>query len=275
MQNPYIPNSARVEKIIEETYDVKTFRLVFPDENIRKNFNYLPGQFVEFSVYGVGEAPFCLASAPVTSEYIECSIKKMGKVTQAIHNLEAGDIVGIRGPYGNGFPVKQLKSKNLLFIAGGIGLAPLRSLINYCLSNRNDYKKIVILNGARTSKDLVYQSEYEIWKKSQNTELHLTIDCQEESWQCMVGVVPKVLEQINPSCEDAVSIVCGPPVMIRYTIPVLTKLGFCDENIISTLERHMQCGIGKCGHCMIGSKYVCKDGPVFTYAQIKDFPEEL
>lgn len=275
MQNPYILNQAKIEKITLETEDIKTFDISFLDDKLKENFSYIPGQFVMFSVFGVGEAPFCISSSPTVKGYFQCSIKKMGKVTQEIHKLEAGDIVGIRGPYGNGFPVAELKGKNLLFVAGGIGLAPLRSLINYTLSNRKDYQKISIFNGARTSKDLVYKNEYRNWEKSPDTKLYLTVDCQEENWACMVGVVPKIIEQINPSCENALAVVCGPPIMIRFTIPVLSKLGFCEEAIITTLERQMQCGIGKCGHCMIGGVYVCKDGPVFTYAQIKKFIEQI
>lgn len=273
--NPYIPNPAKILKITEETEDIKTFDIGFIDDKLKESFSYIPGQFVMFSVLGVGEAPFCISSSPTVKDYFQCSIKKTGKVTQEIHKLEVGDIIGIRGPYGNGFPVDGLKGKNLLFVAGGIGLAPLRSLINYCLGNRNDFKKITIFNGARTSKDLVYKNEYKTWEKSPDTKLYLTIDCQEDNWQCMVGVVPKILVEINPSCENASAIVCGPPIMIKYTIPVLIKLGFCEDALITTMERQMQCGLGICGHCMIGGVYVCKDGPVFSYAQIKKFIEQI
>lgn len=275
MQNPYILNQAKIEKITQETEDIKTFDISFLDDKLKENFNYIPGQFVMFSAFGVGEAPFCISSSPTVKGYFQCSIKKMGKVTQEIHHLEEGDIVGIRGPYGNGFPVAELKGKNLLFVAGGIGLAPLRSLINYAFTNRDDFKSITIVNGARTSKDLVYKKEYPVWEKAKDTHLHLTVDCREDNWSCMVGVVPRILEEIKPSCVDSAAIVCGPPVMIRFTIPVLLKLGFCEEAIITTLERQMQCGLGICGHCMVGGVYVCKDGPVFSYAQIKKFTEQV
>jgi len=269
MENIYLPFLAEIMDIRQETPDVKTFKLKFTDPAVANSFNYKPGQFVEFSVFGEGEAPFCISNSPTRKSGIECSVKKMGKVTQTLHELDAADTVGIRGPYGNGFPIEDLKNKNLLFVAGGIGLAPLRSLINYCLDNRDDFKTITIVNGARTSGDLVYKDEYKVWEKAKDTKLYLTVDCQEENWTCMVGVVPKILEQLEPTCKDSLAIVCGPPIMIKFTMPVLLKIGFCPEAIITTLEMKMKCGLGKCGRCNIGNLYVCKDGPVFTYAQLE------
>ena len=176
MENIYLPHSAVVKEIISETRDIKTFRLVFEDENLRKSFTYLPGQFVEFSVYGVGEAPFCLASSPTRPGQIECTIKRMGKVTQAIHDLEIGDQVGIRGPYGNGFPLEQLKDKNLVMVGGGIGLAPLRSLIQNVLDRRDEYGDMVIIYGAKSIEELVYQEELQEWEKSPRVKIVLTVD---------------------------------------------------------------------------------------------------
>lgn len=271
-----MPQLAEIIDIKQETPDVKTFKLNFKARQAREAFKYIPGQFVEFSVIGEGESPFCVSNSPTRkSGGIECSVKKMGRVTQAIHEFDIGDTVGIRGPYGNGFPLEEVKNKNLLFVGGGIGLAPLRSLINYCLDKRNDYKSIIILNGARTSKDLVYKDEYSAWQKAQDTKLYLTIDIQEENWSNMVGVVPKILEQIAPTCKNSVAIVCGPPIMIRYTIPVLLKIGFCPETIITTLEMKMKCGLGKCGRCNLGNLYICKDGPVFSYAKLKNLNYEI
>ncbi len=275
IENIYEPYLAQIVDIQQETPDVKTFKLKFKDASLQESFDYKPGQFVEFSVAQEGEATFCISNSPTRKTTIDCSVKRMGKVTQALHDLDIGDNVGIRGPYGNGFPIDELKGKNLLFVAGGIGLAPLRSLINYCLDKRADFKAITIVNGARTSNDLVYKTEYEAWKNAKGTELHLTVDCNEENWTCMVGVVPKILEQIKPTCKDSVAIVCGPPIMIKFTLPVLLKLGFCPEAIITTLEMKMKCGLGKCGRCNIGSRYVCKDGPVFSYAQLKKLNYEL
>ncbi|MEE8317823.1 MAG: FAD/NAD(P)-binding protein [Candidatus Omnitrophota bacterium] len=274
MENIYLPHIAEIVDIKEETPDIKTFKLRFRDKGIEKSFSYRPGQFVEFSVPGEGESPFCISSAP-TRDSIECSVKKMGKVTQALHELDIGDTVGIRGPYGNGFPLEDLKGKNLLFVAGGIGLAPLRSLIDYCLDNRKDFKTLTIVNGARSSKDLVYKDEYKIWEKVKDTHLYLTVDCQEENWTCMVGVVPKILQEIKPTCKNSIVIICGPPIMIKFTMPVLMELGFCPESIITTLEMKMKCGLGKCGRCNISNLYVCKDGPVFTYKQLEDLNYEF
>lgn len=274
-ENPYFPNLVKVDKITEETPDVRTLKLIFQDDKLRESFTYKPGQFCEFTVFGVGEATFCLASSPTKKRYIECSVKRLGKVSNAIHQLEVGDLVGIRGPYGNGFPVDGLKKKNLIFVGGGIGLAPLRSLIWYVIDNRSDYGDVTIIYGARTVADLVYKNELDELGKS--TNLILTVDPGGETkdWKSKIGLVPKVLEEVNPSKENSVVITCGPPIMIKFTLMSLDKLKFSPENIITTLERHMQCGIGKCGHCMVGDKYVCKDGPVFTYAQIKEFPEEI
>lgn len=273
MENIYLPHTAEIIEIKQETPDIKTFRLRFSDEQPGKAFDYKPGQFVEFSVAGEGEATFCISGG--SGGAIECSVKRMGKVTQALHDLDVGDTVGIRGPYGNGFPLDDLKAKNILFVGGGIGLAPLRPLINYCLDHRADFKAITIVNGARDSKGLVFKDEYAKWEKAKDTALHLTVDCNEENWACMVGVVPKILEELKPSCHNSVAIVCGPAVMIRYTMPVLLKLGFCPEAIITTLEMKMKCGIGKCGRCNIGNLYICKDGPVFSYAQLRKINYEL
>lgn len=277
MKNIYLPNLAEITGIKQETPDIKTFSLRLSDLPAKKPFDYKPGQFVEFSVLDEGEAPFCISNSPtrMRKRGIECSVKKTGKVTQALHDLDVGDTVGIRGPYGNGFPIEHLKNKNLLFIAGGIGMAPLRSLINYCMDNRDEFKSITIINGAKTSKDLVYQDEYENWRKSKDTHLYLTVDCNEENWTCMVGVVPKALETLAPTCKDSVAILCGPPIMIKYTMPVLLKLGFCPEAIITTLEMKMKCGLGKCGRCNIGHLYICKDGPVFSYRQLENLNYEL
>jgi len=275
MENIYLPHQAEISDIKQETSDIKTFTFTFKDKTIEDSFAYTPGQFVACSVFGEGEAPFCLSDSPTRKSSIKCSVKKMGKVTEALHELDIGDTVGIRGPYGNGFPLENLKGKNLLFVGGGIGLAPLRSLINYCFDKRDNYNTITIVNGARSSKDLVYKDEYQQWESARDTHLHLTVDCDEENWVCMVGVVPKVLEEIRPTCDGTDVIICGPPVMIRFTMPVLLKLGFCEPSILTTLEMKMKCGLGKCGRCNIGHRYICKDGPVFSLAQLKEMNYEF
>lgn len=266
----------RVEAVIDETPDVKTYRLKFKDPSLMESFDWQPGQFVEFSLLGYGECTFCVASSPTRKAAFDCSIKKAGRVTADIHHLvEEGMEVGIRGPYGNWFPIKDLKGKNLLFIGGGIGLAPLRSLIQYALDNRKDYADVTILYGARTQGDLVYKQEIAEWRKDTTVKVILTVDKGEDGWLENVGVVPKILEEkVKPQLENTKVITCGPPIMIKYTIQSLLKLGFQAKDIITTLEMKMQCGIGKCGRCNIGHTYVCKDGPVFTYEELKALPEE-
>lgn len=278
MENIYLPHSAIVREIISETPDIKTFRLAFEDERLQKSFTYLPGQFVEFSVYGVGEAPFCLASSPTRPGQIKCTIKKMGKVTQAIHDLEVGDRVGIRGPYGNGFPLKELRGKNLVLVGGGIGLAPLRSLIQNILDKRDEYGDLLIIYGARSTEDLVYQKELQEWQNSPGVKMVLTVDPggEDQKWQGEIGFVPTILEKVNPSPDNRMLITCGPPIMIRYVLLGATeKMGYRPQQIITTLEMKMKCGLGKCGRCNIGRVYVCKDGPVFTYQQLKDLKNEF
>lgn len=273
-KNPYVPQLAVVEKIITETWDTKTFRAVFKDEKFGESFTYEPGQFQEVSVFGVGEATFCLTSSPTRAGYVEFSAKKVGTVTCALHDLDEGETVGIRAPLGNHFPYEQFKGKDLWFIGGGIGMAPMRSLLNFCLDNRKDYGKISIIYGARTSGDLCFTYEFDEWRNSQNTELFLTIDRPEDGWEYNVGMVPSYLIDLKPSPENAVAITCGPPIMIKYALQNLKELGFEDEQIWTTLEMKMKCGIGKCGRCNIGHLYVCTDGPVFSYAQLKELPPE-
>ena len=277
MEQLLVPMMCRIDKVIQETPDIRTYRLKFKEEGMMDRFNWLPGQFVEFSLLGSGECTFCIASSSTRKETFDCSIKRAGIVTADIHTgLDEGDDVGIRGPFGNWFPLEDLKGKNLLFVGGGIGLAPLRSLIQYCIDNRKDYKDFTILYGARTSADLCYKDEIADWRKDPSLKVILTIDKPEETWKENVGVVPKILEEVvKPVVENTKVITCGPPIMIKYTLLSLDKLGFAPKDVITTLEMKMQCGLGKCGRCNIGSTYVCKDGPVFTYEQLKKLPDEF
>jgi sulfhydrogenase subunit gamma (sulfur reductase) len=271
------PVLCKVETVIQETPDVKTFRLKMNDESLMEKFSWNPGQFVEFSLVGYGESTFCIASSPTRKGTFDCSIKKAGLVTSDIHqSLEEGMEVGIRGPYGNWFPLNDIKGKNLLFIGGGIGLAPLRSLIQYVIDKRSDYADVTILYGARTPDDMVYKQEIEEWQKNSSIKVVLTVDRGNDKWTDNVGVVPKILEEVvQPKIENTKVITCGPPIMIKFTIQSLLKLGFAPKEIITTLEMKMQCGLGKCGRCNIGSTYVCKDGPVFTYEQLQKLPDEF
>jgi len=269
--NVYLPHIVVIEKIIDETPGVRTFHFNFKNEKLREEFTFESGQFAEYSVFGVGEAPFCISSSPTRHGHLEFALQRVGRVTNALHRLGVGDEVGFRGPYGNSFPLDLLQGKNLVFVGGGIGLAPLRSLIWNVIDNRDKYQNIDIIYGARSPADLCFQYDLDSWDKDSSINMVTTVDRGDESWKGRVGVVPKILEEVAPSAKNAVVIVCGPPIMIRFTFPALAKLGFTPEQMITTLEKRMKCGIGKCGRCNIGNLYVCRDGPVFTYAQIKNF----
>lgn len=280
-QNPLIPHPATVTKIIDETPDVKTFQVVFDDPEIQKNFRPKPGQVAQFSVIGVGEATISITSALpriVKENMVEFSIKKVGRLTTVIHELEVGSKVAIRGPYGTHFPYEMMKGKDLLFIGGGIGLAPLRSLIDFVLDeeNRDQYGKVDIIYGARSKADLCFKYDlFDRWPKCKDTNVYVTIDREEPGWDGHVGFVPSYLEELNPSPENRVAITCGPPIMIKFVLQGLEKMGYKDDQVITTLELKMKCGIGKCGRCNIGYKYVCVDGPVFSLAQLRELPPEF
>ncbi len=268
-----VPMVGIVTDIRQETPDVKTFRVNAPEGG--KLFEHLPGQCAMLCVPGVGEAMFSITSSPTNKEYQEFSIKKCGVLTDYLHELKVGDEIMVRGPYGNNFPVEtELKGKDLLFVAGGIGLAPLRSVINYVLDNRDNYGKVDILYAARSAGDLVQLKEInEVWMNAKDVKVHLTIDRPQEGWDGHVGFVPAYLKELELSADKTV-LVCGPPIMIKFVLAALTEMGYSKEQAYTTLELRMKCGIGKCGRCNIGSKYVCKDGPVFRCDEVDELPNE-
>ena len=274
--NIYLPHLMVIEKITHEAPGVKTFRLKFKDEKEGEAFHFKAGQFGEYSAFGEGESTFCIASSPTRKGYIECTFRQAGRVTTGLAKLEEGATVGFRGPFGNTFPLDEWKGKNLLFVAGGIALPPMRCVIWNALDRREDFKDITIVYGAKSVNDLVYKEELKEWENRPDVNLITTVDPGGETpdWTGKVGFVPSVLEAAAPASAESVAIVCGPPVMIKFTFPVLEKLGFADENIYTTLENRMKCGVGKCGRCNVGKLYVCKDGPVFTKAQLNDIPPE-
>ena len=275
-QNIYLPYLATVDEVIDETPDVRTLRLIFQDEQLRDTFSFRAGQFAEYSAFGAGESTFCIASSPTRTGSIECCFRGVGRVTEALRRLEPGDTVGVRGPYGNSFPIEQFFGKNLVFVAGGIALPPLRTLIWNCLDWREKFGDITIVYGARTEADLVYKRELSEWQQRGDVRLVKTVDPGGDGpeWNGKVGFVPTVLEEAAPSAENTIALVCGPPIMIKFTLLVLEKMGFSDEAIYTTLENRMKCGLGKCGRCNVGNVYVCKDGPVFTAKQVKAMPLE-
>lgn len=275
-ENIYLPHLMEVEKITNEAPGVKTFRLKFKDEKEAEEFKFKAGQFGEYSAFGEGESTFCIASSPTRKGYIECTFRQAGRVTTGLSKLEEGDVMGFRGPFGNTFPIDEWKGKNLLFVAGGIALPPMRCVIWNALDTRENFKDITIVYGAKSVNDLVYKEELKEWESRSDVKLITTVDPGGETpdWTGKVGFVPSVLEAAAPDSANTIAIVCGPPVMIKFTFPVLEKLGFKDENIYTTLENRMKCGVGKCGRCNVGKLYVCKDGPVFTKAQLNDIPPE-
>ena len=277
-QNPYLPYPVHVHKITVENdaKDLKTFELVFEQAEDRERFAYRCGQFAELSILGAGECPIGIASSPMDAESIQFTVKRMGAVTSALHNLEEGASMGVRGPYGNGFPMEMLEGSNVVIVAGGFAFTTLRSLTNYVLhpDNRGRFGDLTVIYGARSPGELIYKYDLKAWAEQEGIQLHVTVDVGEEGWDGLVGYVPSVLQEVAPSASNAVAVVCGPPVMIRFSLPVLSELGFPASRILNSLEMRMKCGIGKCGRCNIGDKYVCKDGPVFTLEELRDLPQE-
>jgi len=274
MKNEYLPSPALVKSIRDEGADTKTFRVVFQDQRLMDAFDYQPGQFVQLSLLGVGEAPFSISSSPSQRGFLEFTVRAMGRLTRALHRLRPGDRVHIRGPYGRGFPVEAFKGRDLYFIAGGIGLAPLRSLINFVLDNRGDYGRLKVLYGARTPRELCFTDELERWGGFDGVEVLLTVDEPDGSWRHHSGVVTVLWDKTDISAAGGVACVCGPPIMIKFVAMKLVESGFRADDIYLTLERYMKCGIGKCGHCNIGPKFVCLDGPVFTYSELDGIPDK-
>jgi sulfhydrogenase subunit gamma (sulfur reductase) len=275
MKNPYLPLPARIEKIVVETDDrsVKTFRLVMVNEEEAAGFSYIPGQFAQLSVLGTGEAPFGIASSPTQSGFLEFTVSRAGVVTTALHNMDAGETVGVRGPLGNGYPVETLKGKNIVMIGGGFGFSTLRALTSFVLdeANRHNFGDVTVIYGARSPGLLLYKDDLEQWQERTDLHLYLTVDSGDEEWTGRVGFVPSITKEVAPSSENAYALVCGPPAMIKFTLPVVKELGFPPERTLLSLEMRMKCGLGMCGRCNIGSQYVCRDGPVFSYAQILSF----
>ena len=270
--NAYIPRLAKLIEIKEEvggSRPIKTFRTNFLNKN---DFSFRCGQCAMLSVFGKGESMISISSTPLIKDSLQFSILKMGRVTTALHEMLAGDIIGIRGPYGNSFPIEDWKGKSLIFIGGGIGLAPIWSVLHTALGKKEGYGDITLIYGARTSKDLVFREELEELRKK--IAVHLSVDVEEPGWEEFVGFVPQNVTDKKPSPENTVAVTCGPPIMIKFVIQALEELGFKEEQIYTTVENKMKCGIGKCGRCNIGLHYVCKDGPVYSWAELKKLPQE-
>jgi sulfhydrogenase subunit gamma (sulfur reductase) len=280
VENPYLPYPVRIDEITVESEDrnLKTFKFVFLNPEDEAKFAYKAGQFAELSIAGVGEIPIGIASSPVEKGFIKFTVNKAGVVTSHLHNMQVGDIMGVRGPLGNWYPWEILEGKNVLIVGGGFAFTTLRSSIIYLLdpANRPRFKDITVVYGARSPGMLLFKDELIEWEKRDDINMHITVDSTNDpDWKYNVGFVPPITElKAPPGDADSYAIVCGPPIMIKFTQPVLEKLGYDHDHIILSLENRMKCGIGMCGRCGIGRELVCKDGPVFTLAEINRTPRE-
>ncbi|MGB9859271.1 MAG: FAD/NAD(P)-binding protein [Moorellaceae bacterium] len=275
MFNPFKPERAVIKEITPETHDTTTYTFSFLDEAVRREFRFRPGQFNMLTIFGIGEAPISICSNPGNTDTFQHTIRHVGNVTNALAKMKPGDTVGVRGPYGTGWPLEVLPARNLLIVAGGIGLAPLRPVIHEVCNRRKDFGQVEILYGARTPADLLYRSEFDLWRHM-DVRVRLTVDCDPEgNWTESVGVVTELFPEMSSRPEDTVVFTCGPEIMMAFVVKGLLARGFRPEQIYVSLERRMNCGVRKCGKCQIGPKFVCRDGPVFAYAELLSLPEEV
>ena len=268
MKNIYQPIEANIEDIIIESPTIKTFVLRLKDD-----FEFKTGQFIELTLLGIGEAPFTPSSDPSVKEKIDITIMNVGRVTSLLHTVSKNITVGIRGPYGKGYPLDKFQDKDILIVGGGVGLAPLRSLLFTLFGEIDKYNKVVLRYGARTPNDIIYKQSIPVWAKMKKVNVVTTVDVGDSTWKGNVGLVTTILKDLPVDMKKAISIVCGPPIMMKFVTLKLLDLGFQPKDIYLSMEKNMSCGLGKCGHCRIGKYYVCKDGPVFTYEDLKDMPD--
>jgi NAD(P)H-flavin reductase len=278
MRNTYIPYPVRIKQTRVETEDkqLKSFLLEFMNKQDAEAFKYTPGQFAELSVGGYGEIPIGIASSPTEGQDLLFTVNKVGVVSSRLHVMKAGDVMGVRGPLGNSYPLKTAEGKNIVIVAGGFAVTTLRSTMIWLLdpANRSKYGEITFIYGARTPGMLLYTEEWKSWQASGQANVHVTIDREDPGWDGLVGFVPTVTGEVAPKPDNAIALICGPPIMIKFTQPVFDKLGWQPEQIVMSLENRMKCGIGICGRCNVGPHYVCKDGPVFTKAELDKLPKE-
>ena len=270
MANPYRPWPARITSITELTATEKLFEFRLIDERIRDAFHHEPGQFVEVSIFGVGEAPISISSSPTKRGFIELCVRRTGAFTEVLHKMQCGDIVGLRGPFGRGFPVDDMKGHDILLVAGGLGIAPLRSLINNIHDERSEFGKVTIIYGSKNPSEVMFRQQFEMWRHRKDFDLYLTVDHPDDTWDGEVGLVTKPFEHLQVDAGNTFGALCGPPIMYRFVIDEMRKKNISYDHIYCSFERHMKCGMGKCGHCQIGHQYVCIDGPVFNYWEAKN-----
>jgi len=273
--NPYRPWPARITSITQLTSKEKLFELRLIDERVREAFAFTAGQFVELSIFGVGEAPISISSAPSKQGFIELCIREMGTVTSAIHRMRCGDVVGIRGPFGRGFPFEQMRGHDALLVAGGLGIAPLKSLINHIHDERHDFGKVTILLGARNPSEILFRQEFDMWRHRQDFDLIMTVDQPDDNWDGEVGLVTRLFEGLEIDPMNTYGAICGPPVMYPFVVNEMRKKELDVDRIYVSVERRMKCGIGMCGHCAVGHQYTCIDGPVFSYWEAINLQEAI
>ncbi|MFO7922908.1 MAG: FAD/NAD(P)-binding protein [Bacteroidales bacterium] len=266
--NIYKPLRAELIEVIEESPTIKSFVL-----EPEREFSFATGQFIELTLNGTGEAPFTPSSSPLIKDRIEVTIMKAGYVTEKIHNLKPGEIMGIRGPYGRGYPLEELYGKEILVLGGGCGFAPLRSLLYNLEAERDKIKKVTFCYGSKNPGECIYKPYIENLRTIDKFEVYRTVDEADESWAEEVGVATVLLDKVEVNIDESVAVVCGPPIMMKFGVMKLLEMGYTDEKIYLSMEKNMSCGLGKCGHCMMGEHFVCKDGPVFRYDEIKDQPD--
>lgn len=278
MKNPYIPYPVRIADVRVETEDksLRSFKLEFLNPEDAKAFDYTPGQFAELSVSGYGEIPIGIASSPTEGDHLFFTVNKVGVVSSRLHNMQVGDVMGVRGPLGNSYPLKEMEGKNVVIVAGGFAVTTLRSTVTWLLhpDNRDKYGKIDFIYGARTPGMLLYTEEWTEWQKRDDIDCHITVDREFPGWDGLVGFGVDIVKMVKPQPNNAVALICGPPIMIKFTWPVFEELGWTADQVVMSLENRMKCGIGICGRCNVGAEYVCKDGPVFTKAQLDKMPKE-
>lgn len=267
-ENIYRPLKARLVKVIEESPLIKTFVLV-PE----KSFSFGTGQFIEVTVDGIGEAPFTPSSSPLVTDQLEVTVMKTGYVTEYMHSLLPGNYMGIRGPFGRGYPIEQFSGKEVLILGGGCGFAPIRSLLYNLIAISGKLKKVILCYGSKTPEDCIYKPYIEVLRNTPKFQVLRSVDVPDETWTESVGVATVLLDQVKVDIPNSVAVVCGPPVMMKYGTLKLLKMGYPEHSIYLSMEKNMSCGLGKCGHCMMGKYFVCKDGPVFTYDEIKQQPD--
>ncbi len=268
----YTPVIATIDSVEQLTATEKRFHIILPHG---EELNHKPGQFVEVSIFGFGEAPISISSSPTRKPGFELTVRRVGRLTEKMHTLQPGAQIGIRGPFGNGFDVNYFKGKDVLFVAGGIGLAPLKSLIEYTLDERDQFKRIIILYGTKNPSEILYPAEIEAWKERGDVEFHMTVDRADASWKGKVGVITTLIPPLDLDVENTIAAIVGPPIMYKFVVMALKAKRLPDANMFLSLERRMKCGVGKCGHCQINNSYVCQDGPVYHFPRIKELEEAI